>query len=93
MISPARLRWLRCRMLARLGWLASPVSVAILVGDRAWAQADGPLAALGSVRLEQWVALVQLALHGWLLWQARQPEPTDPAGLNPPAVPAGPDRR
>jgi hypothetical protein len=92
-VPPARLRWLRCRMLAWLGWLASPVSVAILVGDRAWAQADGPLAALGSVRLEQWVALGQLGLHGWLLWQARQPEPVVPDEVSPPAVPAGPDRR
>jgi hypothetical protein len=92
-VPPARLRWLSCRMLARLGWLASPVSVAILVGDRAWAQADGPLAALGSVRLEQWVALAQLGLHGWLLGQARQPEPVVPDEFSPPAVPAGPDRR
>ena len=80
-------------MLARLGWLASPVSVALLVFDRAWAQADGPLAALGSVRLEQWVALAQLGLHAWLLWQARQPEPVVPDEVSPPAVPAAPDRR
>jgi len=92
-VPPARLRWLRVRMLARLGWLASPVSVAILVGDRAWAQADGPLAALSSVRLEQWVALAQLGLHGWLLWRARQPEPFVPDEVSPPAIPAAPDRR
>jgi hypothetical protein len=73
-------------MLARLGWLASPVSVVLLFSDRAWAEATGPLAALGSVRLEQWVALAELALHGWLLWQARQPDPADL-----PSLPEAPD--
>jgi hypothetical protein len=51
------------------------------------------LGVLSSVRLEQWVALAQLGLHGWLIWRARQPEPFVPDEVSPPAIPAAPDRR
>lgn len=80
-------------MLARLGWVASPVAVFLILSDRVWWRPDDPVASLGSVRLEQWLALAQLGLHGWLLWQAWRPEPIVPVGVGPLPSPAARDRR
>jgi len=56
-------------MLARLWWLVTPVAVFLWVRDPAWWQAEFPHGTLRAVRLEQWIAMVQLVLHGWFLWR------------------------
>ena len=46
--------------------------------DAAWRHADGLLAALGMIRLEQWIGLAILLAHvafGWLTWHYRRHEP------------------
>lgn len=62
---------LRYQMLGRLWWLVSPAAVLLLASERAWLQAPTLGTALAAVRLEQWVAVVLLALHGWFLWRGR----------------------
>lgn len=63
---------LRYRMLGRFWWLVSPGAVLLLAGERAWLQAPTLGTALAAVRIEQWVAVVLLALHGWFLWRGRK---------------------
>ena len=46
--------------------------------DSAWRHANGLLAALGMIRLEQWIGLAILLAHvafGWLAWHYRRNEP------------------
>lgn len=88
-ISPDQLRRLRYGMLARLWWLVTPVAVFLWLRDPAWWRADFPLGTLRAVRLEQWIALIQLALHGWFLWRVyRDRRQTVPGGPGTMASPA-----
>lgn len=76
-------------MLARLWWLVTPVAVFLWLRDPAWWRADFPLGTLRAVRLEQWIALIQLTLHGWFLWRVyRDRRQTVPGGPGTMASPA-----
>ncbi len=56
-------------MLAQLWCLVSPGAVFLLLRDRVWLhQGRDVMVALRAVRLEQWVAVLLLAAHGWYLW-------------------------
>jgi len=60
------------RILSLLWSAVSLGAVLLLLRDPQWRHAGGVLAALQSVRIEQWVALALLAVHAWLLWRARR---------------------
>jgi hypothetical protein len=88
-ICPNRLRHLRYQMLARLWWLVTPVAIFLWLREPAWWRAKFPGESFRAVRLEQWIALVQLALHGWFLWRVfRFRREAALAGPETPASPA-----
>jgi len=61
----------RYRMLARLWCLLTPVALWLLFRDRGWLSAASAGEAWRKVRLEQWVAVVLVLLHGWFWWRGR----------------------
>jgi hypothetical protein len=65
-------RALLYRTLTLLWLFPSVGALLLLVHDAAWWRAGGFLAGLGAVRLEQWIAIGLLALHGWFAWRWRR---------------------
>jgi hypothetical protein len=58
--------------LALLWCFPSAGALWLLAHDPQWLRAGGVRAALLTVRLEQWVAVGLLALHGWFFWRWRR---------------------
>ena len=61
-------------------WVFPSFGAFLLVAfhDAAWRHADNVMAALGMIRLEQWIGLAILFAHvmfGWLAWHYRRHEP------------------
>ena len=67
----AAARALRYRTLTLLWCFPSMGAVFVFLNDAAWWRAEGMGAQLEAVRLEQWMALGLLALHGWFAWRWR----------------------
>jgi hypothetical protein len=65
-------RALLFRTLALLWCFPSAGALWLLARDPQWLLAGGVLAALLAVRLEQWVGVGLLALHGWFFWRWRR---------------------
>ena len=61
-------------------WIFPSLGAAWMIGSdaRRWFDAAGLLAALGMIRLEQWIGMAILIAHGvfgWLTWHYRRNEP------------------
>ncbi len=64
-------RSLVCAVLAVLWIFPSAGAILILLrGENSWRNASDVLSALGSVRLEQWLALALLAIHAIFIYCA-----------------------
>lgn len=51
-------------------WIFPSLGAAwIIASERAWLHAGDILAALGAVRVEQWIALGLLLAHAWFAWR------------------------
>lgn len=65
------MRALRYRTLTVLWCFPSLGALFVFLNDAAWWRAEGVLARLEAVRIEQWIAAGLLGLHGWFAWRWR----------------------
>lgn len=65
---PGEVRRLRWRTLTLLWCAVSMGAVLLWVREQSWMAGPGLWARVKAVRLEQWVALVLLGLHGGFAW-------------------------
>ena len=64
-------RALLYRTLTLLWCFPSLGALFVLLHDATWWRAEGFVARLAAVRVEQWIAAGLLALHGWFAWRWR----------------------